>query len=97
MVFKNRCVLVLWTKVASALEGLRHSIVKELSIVKVFNVPIPTDNSLAIFMWSADWPHVWILNNTFTLSLTVRRCEMRSMTSIQFKDTFTIRKKNLKI
>ena len=24
MVFENRCILVLWTKVASALEGLTH-------------------------------------------------------------------------
>ena len=24
MIFKNLCILVLWTKVASALEGLRH-------------------------------------------------------------------------
>ena len=51
MVFKNLCILVLWTKVAIALEGLRRSlryrIVKEISILhyimKILKEPILTD------------------------------------------------------
>ena len=51
MVFKNLCILVLWTKVAIALEGIRRSlryrIVKEISILhyimKILKEPILTD------------------------------------------------------
>ena len=38
MVFKDICVLVLWTKVALALEGLR---IKELLNLKIFNPDEP--------------------------------------------------------
>ena len=35
MVFKNLCALVLWTKVASAVEGLRTSFIGKVSMMKL--------------------------------------------------------------
>ena len=46
MIFKNLFVLLLWTEVRLALEGLRYCIVMEILIlyctVKILKVPVPT-------------------------------------------------------
>ena len=36
MIFKNRCVLVLWTKVASALEGLNNFVFNKHTYIHTF-------------------------------------------------------------
>ena len=47
MIFKDLCILVLWTKVASALEGLSATLaIPLLSNSTVFPVPRPTRPNL---------------------------------------------------
>ena len=52
-IFAKVCVLVLWTKVASALEGLRYCIITEILILLLIatfsKVPIPNDLFFVVF------------------------------------------------